>query len=392
MSFNLVTTVSRVMIEQGPRLIQQDVALVEALLGVTPVAVVCDGHGTIPLRSSKVELPAIGGREAADITANVVIQYCRKYAANFSLRTADRFMHDAFVYAHRTVIQHIMMGAQRQDGTVVPGVSAIDHTFISQRHDAMQRSSPRFADGEVTRKVVREFPQNGNKPMAFYQRGGGGYDHLDFGTTCTVCMVMKAPSENMPYRKVIVTANAGDSDVCLLRFATQGGSQLMTTEWLSKEHSLHNVQERNRQIRRGATLADTEGRDNVAHRVCVNVTMPNGVKSTVAYEPTRGIGHALGQYYGISPSPSVSLTEALAEDIVIVSSDGLWNVLGHRRAPGDTNQDEKGLTGEALAIMRVFMAAHRLKDAQVIANELMALAVARGLRDNTSFVVFKIDA
>jgi len=52
----------------------------------------------------------------------VVIQYCRKYAANFSLRTADRFMHDAFVYAHRTVIQHIMMGAQRQDGTVVPGV------------------------------------------------------------------------------------------------------------------------------------------------------------------------------------------------------------------------------------------------------------------------------
>jgi len=26
------------------------------------------------------------------------------------------------------------------------GVSAIDHTFISQRHDAMQRSSPRFAN------------------------------------------------------------------------------------------------------------------------------------------------------------------------------------------------------------------------------------------------------
>ena len=44
------------------------------------------------------------------------------------------------------------------------------------------------------------------------------------------------------HTQVIVTANAGDSDVCLLRFATQGGSQLMTTEWLSKEHSLHNVQ------------------------------------------------------------------------------------------------------------------------------------------------------
>jgi len=58
------------------------------------------------------------------------------------------------------------------------------------------------------------------------------------------------------------------------------------------------TQERNRQIRRGATLADTEGRDNVAHRVCVNVTMPNGVKSTVAYEPTRGMHVCVCIYCG----------------------------------------------------------------------------------------------
>ena len=31
-------------------------------------------------------------------------------------------------------------------------------------------------------------------------------------------MVMKAPTEKKPFRKVIVTANAGDSDVCLFRF------------------------------------------------------------------------------------------------------------------------------------------------------------------------------
>ena len=37
----------------------------------------------------------------------------------------------------------------------------------------------------MERKVVREFPQNGNKPMAYYQRAGGGWDHLDFGATCT---------------------------------------------------------------------------------------------------------------------------------------------------------------------------------------------------------------
>ena len=42
--------------------------------------------------------------------------------------------------------------------------------------------------------------------------------------------------------------------------------------------------------------------------------------------------------------------------------------------------------------MRGFMAAHHRKDAHTIATELDKAAVARGLRDNTSFVVFKIDA
>jgi hypothetical protein len=34
--------------------------------------------------------------------------------------------------------------------------------------------------------------------------------------------------------------------------------------------------------------------------------------------------------------------EAAAEDVIVVASDGLWNVLGQRRPPGDTSQDEKG--------------------------------------------------
>jgi len=56
------------------------------------------------------------------------------------------------------------------------------------------------------------------------------------------------------------------------------------------------------------------------------------------------------------------------------------------------SQDEKGLTGELLSTMRLFMASHRHKDAQSIASEVMALAMSKGLRDNTSLVVFKIDA
>ena len=63
-----------------------------------------------------------------------------------------------------------------------------------------------LAAGEVERKVVRELPQNGGKPMAFYQRAGGEWEHLDFGTTCTVCLVrqrLRTPSvtnRNGPYK------------------------------------------------------------------------------------------------------------------------------------------------------------------------------------------------
>jgi hypothetical protein len=42
------------------------------------------------------------------------------------------------------------------------------------------------------------------------------------------------------------------------------------------------------------------------------------------------------------------VTEAVADDVVLIASDGLWNVLGQRRAKGDTSQEEKGLTGELL--------------------------------------------
>lgn len=108
---HLITGVSRVMMEQGPRIWQQDMAIVEALAGQTPIAIICDGHGTIPLRTATPQLAAIGGKEAAEISANVVLQYCRKYASQFSLWSADRFFHDAFVYAHRVVIEQIMMGA-----------------------------------------------------------------------------------------------------------------------------------------------------------------------------------------------------------------------------------------------------------------------------------------
>ena len=45
-------------------------------------------------------------------------------------------------------------------------------------------------------------------------------------------------------------------------------------------------------------------------------------------------GHTIGQHYGISPCPSVSVCEVQALDIIVVGSDGLWNALGMNSSVG----------------------------------------------------------
>ncbi|KAJ1476475.1 hypothetical protein T484DRAFT_1824730 [Baffinella frigidus] len=112
----------------------------------------------------------------------------------------------------------------------------------------------------------------------------------------------------------------------------------------------------------------------------------------VAYEPTRGIGHAMAQYFGVVPAPSVSVTEVAANDVIVVGSDGLWSAMGSRRAPSDTGPSATEMEGEIFASFRSFMSIHRNRDAQTIATELMNTARTRGLRDNIAFAVLKMDA
>jgi hypothetical protein len=49
----------------------------------------------------------------------------------------------------------------------------------------------------VQRKVTR-----GN--VTYYQRANGVWEHADFGTTCTCCMIMNAPDNSRTNRKVPV--------------------------------------------------------------------------------------------------------------------------------------------------------------------------------------------
>jgi hypothetical protein len=48
----------------------------------------------------------------------------------------------------------------------------------------------------------------------------------------------------------------------------------------------------------------------------------------------------------------VSVTEAAADDVILVASDGLWNVLGCRQAPGDTSQVLRGLIHYLSGLLR----------------------------------------
>ena len=55
--------------------------------------------------------------------------------------------------------------------------------------------------------------------MVFYRRAGGDWEPAEFGTTCTAVTVVTVPGtgDGAGGRKLVITANAGDSDACLIR-------------------------------------------------------------------------------------------------------------------------------------------------------------------------------
>lgn len=107
--YQLVTSISKGLLELGPRPLQQDAIHVGAVRGSIPFVVVCDGHGYVNLLNNLPgETPQevrnllhVGGRQAAEITCQAVAQYLDKYSNEFSVHTADRFFHKAFCLAHQ---------------------------------------------------------------------------------------------------------------------------------------------------------------------------------------------------------------------------------------------------------------------------------------------------
>ena len=428
----LVVSVSKALVEMGPRPLQQDVVHVGGVRGNVPVVIVCDGHGYVNLLNTPpADAPLewrnslhVGGRQAAEISCQTLAQYLDKYAEELSVHAADRFFHRAFCLAHQVVLKQIRMGAlpEAQEGGLArylhapantPG-SALDAAYFRQAVSKWAALVPKaVASSGVLSKHLRTVAVSGQRGEGsadaasdmvgdkcvdgvYYKRANGAWEHLDFGTTATCCLVCNAPDAAKPHRKLCLTAHVGDSDACLFRFSQstpQSRPVLQMATWLTKEHTMYAEDERLRPVPRGGLLQDYEGEGALRWKARVDVAMPEGLPKAVAYEPTRGLGHIFGQHYGISPCPSVSVCEVAPLDVIVVGSDGIWNPLGGRRAPGclDARLPEQVEPSQPLYTrMRDFFLLHHHKEPPAIAAELMALTKKLGLQDNTSLAVIKI--
>ena len=274
--YKLVTSVSPVLMDLGPRALQQDEACVEGLPGGVPLIVVCDGHGSVPLFGGldPASTPAdvrdivhVGGRQCSRVACEGIVKFMRSHAAEFELRDADKFFHRAFVHAHNAVLDEIRKGSRDGDTDEDAANSAVDGAYFkNQAKLAANLRVDTFAS--VCRKVTRPCPTNGpGGDVTFYQRNSGAWEHCDFGTTATAVCVLNAPDATRPHRKVALTAHAGDSDVCLLRFGKGDKGQLQMAKWLTQEHNMYSAAERGRPIAWGRRLVDVEGQGKLTHKV-----------------------------------------------------------------------------------------------------------------------------
>jgi hypothetical protein len=53
----------------------------------------------------------VGGTQCAEISCKAIIDYFKERSGEFDLRSADMFMHGAFVSAHRAVLEHLRKGS-----------------------------------------------------------------------------------------------------------------------------------------------------------------------------------------------------------------------------------------------------------------------------------------
>jgi len=136
----------------------------------------------------------------------------------------------------------------------------------------------------------------------------------EYGTTA--CVSVLSVQDGLPY---LVTVNTGDSRAILSR----KGKSIP----LSIDHKLSRSDEYNRIISCGGMIANRNG-----HTLRV---IPNSkdypeavvIKQQLALNMTRALGHEILGKYGITPEPEIVHTTIEQDDVLIIASDGLWEVM-----------------------------------------------------------------
>lgn len=173
---------------------------------------------------------------------------------------------------------------------------------------------------------------------------------LDSGTTLTTCLIYK---ENDKY--CLLTGHVGDSHAFILR--ERDGIE---TFFVTDDHSVNNKKEVER--------CDKEG------LIAEGPYFYQKKGGSRGLMPSRALGHPILSNYGISIAPHISKVYLEKGDIVIVGSDGLWDL--------------------TIDIPKLIKDNHHLfKNATVerIGSVLLHLFNMQEITDNVSFYVIKIE-
>eukprot|EP00937_MAST-01D_sp_MAST-1D-sp2_P004687 g4687.t1 len=230
------------------------------------------------------------------------------------------------------------------------------HESLAEELQALEDEGAELADADAADALSREEQERAVR--AALRRAFGATDAMlerhglgampESGTTAVCCLVRREGG-----RRVLYTANAGDSRAVLSR----GGQAVQ----LSHDHRATDADEVRRVEAAGGVIFDD----------CVMGVLPI----------TRSLGHAPLKAL-VSGDPAVTRVElrgAEEDDVLVLASDGVWDVVG--------NADALAHVRESLGTAGVG-AGHC--NAQGAAARLCEMCLRRGSKDNITCIVVRL--
>jgi serine/threonine protein phosphatase PrpC len=143
---------------------------------------------------------------------------------------------------------------------------------------------------------------------------------LEFGTTAVLAAVCDSSK--------LIVANVGDSRAVLFRLSSVNGWEPIP---LSIDHKPELIEERDRILKesRGQIVERT----NNCYRVIPNsedYPIAEIKAKKLALNMTRSLGHPILSQYGVIPTPEFQTVEIQPKDLLILGSDGIFEIFMHQ--------------------------------------------------------------